>query len=72
MMKNIREEIQEKIKELERRNQVRSLELIEWLNGLLAMLPEEEKDEDVKLDFVVEIPEGKSTPKKKVVFKKKK
>lgn len=36
------------------------------------MLPEEEKDEDVKLDFVVEIPEGKSTPKKKVVFKKKK
>ena len=37
-IEEIRNELQEKIKELEWRNNVRSLELIEWINSLLKKM----------------------------------
>ena len=67
-MNNIREEIEAKIKWLERNNHPRALELIEWCKHLLTMLPQEKK-EVVKKEVDVEIPE---TPKKKITFSKKK
>jgi hypothetical protein len=65
----MREEIQKKIKELEWRSEVKSIVMIDWLNKLLTMLPEEKKEEVVK-EIKVEIPEKKPT-KKKISFKKK-
>lgn len=63
------QELQAKIKELEWRNNVRSLELITWLNELIKKM---EVKEEVK-PIVVETPkeEKKETPKKKISFKKK-
>ena len=71
----MREEILKKIHELEWKNNVRSLEIIEFLKGLLAKLPEEKKEE-IKKVVEVKLPEEeeevKTAPKRKIVFKKKK
>lgn len=69
----IREKIQEKIHELEWKNNLKSLEMINWLNELLDLIPVEEvKKEEVKKEVKVELPEEKKpAPKKKIVFKKK-
>lgn len=70
-MSEIRKAIEEKIKELEWKNNLRSLEIIDWLkNELLTKLPEEKKEEVVK-EVKVEIPEEKPA-KKKISFSKKK
>jgi hypothetical protein len=70
-MKEIRKAIEEKIKELEWKNNLRSLEIIDWLkNELLPKLPEEKKEEVVK-EVKVEIPEEKPA-KRKISFSKKK
>ena len=83
MNEQIREQLIAKRKELERRTQVRSLEMIEWINSLLKQL--EEKPAPIKKEITVEIPaevveeavkeeakeEKKPAPKKKIVFKKK-
>ena len=69
MMNNIKEEIEAKIKELEWKTHLKSLEMINWLKGLLAKFPEEEKKEEPKKEIKVEIP---ATPKKKITFNKKK
>ena len=66
----MREEIEKKIKELEWRSEVKSILMIEWLNKLLAMLPEEKK-EVVEKKVGVEIPDEKPA-KKKISFNKKK
>lgn len=78
-IEEIRNELQEKIKELEWRNNVRSLELIEWLNSLLKKMEVEEvkKPEPVKVEVVEnkveeEPKEEKPTPKKKIIFSRKK
>ena len=70
----MREEILNKIHELEWKNNVRSLEIIEFLKGLLAKLPEEKKVE-IKKVVEVKLPEEeevKVAPKRKITFKKKK
>lgn len=72
----MREEILNKIHELEWKNNVRSLEIIEFLKGLLAKLPEEKKVEKIEKVVEVKLPEEeeevKTAPKRKIVFKKKK
>ena len=74
MIEELKNEIQAKIKELEWRNNVRSLELIEWLNSLLKKMEvKEETKEEVK-EVKVELPEEeekKPVVKKKISFKKK-
>lgn len=70
----MREKILNKIHELEWKNNVRSLEIIEFLKWLLAELPEEKKEE-VKKVVEVKLPEEeevKVAPKRKITFKKKK
>lgn len=70
----MREEILNKIQELRWKNNLRSLEVIEFLEWLLAKLPEEKKEE-VKKVVEVKLPdeeEVKTAPKRKIVFKKKK
>ena len=71
----MREKILEKIQELRWKNNLRSLEIIDFLEWLLAELPEEKKVE-VKIPEKIEIElpeeEVKAAPKKKIVFKKKK
>lgn len=70
----MREKILNKIHELEWKNNVRSLEIIEFLKGLLAKLPEEKKEE-VKKVVEVKLPEEeevKTAPKRKIVFNRKK
>lgn len=68
-MNDIRKEIEAKIKELQRKSEVKSMLMIDWLKWLLAKLPEEKKEEVVVKDVKVEIPEA---PKKKITFNKKK
>lgn len=72
----MREEILKKIHELEWKNNVRSLEIIEFLKWLLAKLPEEKKVEKIEKVVEVNLPEEeeevKTAPKRKIVFKKKK
>ena len=71
----MREEILNKIHELEWKNNVRSLEIIEFLKWLLAELPEEKKEEVkkvVKIELPEEEEEVKTTPKRKIVFNRKK
>ena len=51
----MREKILEKIHELEWRNNIKSLEMINWLNELLAMIPEEVKKEEVKKVIEVKV-----------------
>ena len=69
----IKKELEAKIKELERKNQLRSLEMIEWIKWLLAKLEvkEEVKQEPIKVELKEEVEEKPATPKKKIVFKKK-
>lgn len=74
MIEEIKKELEAKIKELERKNQLRSLEMIEWIKWLLAKLgvKEEVKPEPIKVELKEEVKEEKpATPKKKIVFKKK-
>lgn len=71
----IREEIEKKIQELSRKSEVKTILMIEWLQGLLAKLPEEPKKvEVVQKKVEVELPveeDAKPAPKRKIVFKKK-
>ena len=80
MIEEIRRELELKIKELERKNNLRSLEVIEWLKSLLKKM--EEKPAPIKKEITVEIPKEvveeavkeeakKPAPKRKIVFKKK-
>lgn len=73
MIEEIKKELESKIKELERKNQLRSLEMIEWIKWLLSKLEvkEEKKPEPIKVELKEEVEEKKPTPKKKIVFKKK-
>ena len=73
MIEEIKKELESKIKELERKNQLRSLEMIEWIKWLLSKLEvkEEVKQEPIKVELKEEVKEEKTTPKKKIVFKKK-
>lgn len=73
MIEEIKKELEAKIKELERKNQLRSLEMIEWIKWLLSKLEvkEEVKQEPIKVELKEEVKEKKETPKKKIVFKKK-
>lgn len=73
MIEEIKKELESKIKELERKNQLRSLEMIEWIKWLLAKLEvkEEKKPEPIKVELKEEVEEKKPAPKKKIVFKKK-
>lgn len=74
MIEEIKKELESKIKELERKNQLRSLEMIEWIKWLLSKLEvkEEKKPEPIKVELKEEVEEKKpATPKKKIVFKKK-
>jgi hypothetical protein len=76
-IEEIREELQNKIHELEWRNTVRSLELITWMQEMLKKL--ETKPAPIKKEVRVELPEEveeevkeeKKAPKRKIVFKKK-
>lgn len=71
----MREEIEKKIQELSRKSEVKTILMIEWLQGLLAKLPEESKKvEVVQKKVEVELPveeDAKPAPKRKIVFKKK-
>ena len=71
----MREEIEKKIQELSRKSEVKTILMIEWLQGLLAKLPEEKKNvEVIEKKVEVELPveeEAKAAPKRKIVFKKK-
>lgn len=74
MIEEIKKELNEKIKELERKNNLRSLEMIEWIKWLLSKLEvkEEKKPEPIKVELKEEVEEKKpATPKKKIAFKKK-
>lgn len=73
MIEEIRAELEAKIKELEWKNQLRSLEMIEWIKWLLSKLEVEEevKPEPIKVELKEEVEEKKPAPKKKIVFKKK-
>ena len=69
-MDKVREAIEAKIKELEWKNNLRSLEVIDWLNGLLKLLPETEVEQPIT-KVEVELQDVKPVVKKKIVFKKK-
>ena len=73
MIEEIKKELEAKIKELERKNNLRSLEMIEGIKWLLAKLEvkEEVKPEPIKVELKEEVEEKKPAPKKKIVFKKK-
>ena len=73
MIEEIKKELELKIKELEWKNQLRSLEMIEWIKWLLSKLEvkEEVKQEPIKVELKEEVEEKKATPKKKIAFKKK-
>lgn len=69
----IRLALEEKIKELEWKNNLRSLEVIEWLKELISKL-DVAKEEPTPKEIKVELPdeEEKPAPKKKVIFSRKK
>lgn len=73
MTEEIRKELEEKIKELERKNNLRSLEMIEWIKWLLKKTePKEEvKQEPIKVELPEVKEEDKKVIKKKISFKKK-
>ena len=73
MIEEIKKELNEKIKELERKNNLRSLEMIDWIKWLQKKLEvkEEVKPEPIKVELKEEEKEEKPSPKKKIVFKKK-
>lgn len=75
----IKEELQNKVKEYERSVTVRSLEVINWLNDLIKRIDvEAPKKVEVKKEIKVELPEEpveeekKPAPKRKIVFNRKK
>ena len=69
MIEEIKKELEEKIKELEWKNNLRSLEMIEWIKGLLSKLEvKEEKKPEPKV--VVEVKEVEPVEEKKVVKRK--
>lgn len=71
MTEEIKQELIAKIHELEWKNNIKSLEIINWINNLLKKYPcEEKKVEEVKKEIKVELPE--EAPKRKIVFRKKK
>ena len=67
----IKKAFEEKIKELERKNNLRSLEVIEWMKELMKKMDvKEEKPVEKKVE--VELPEEEKKPaKKKISFKRK-
>lgn len=73
MLEELKKELESKIKELERKNQLRSLEMIEWIKWLLSKLEvkEEVKPTPVKVEVKEEVEEKPATPKKKIIFKRK-
>lgn len=73
MIEEIKKELEAKIKELERKNNLRSLEMIDWIKWLQKKLEvkEEVKQEPIKVELKEEVEEKKPVPKKKIVFKKK-
>ena len=73
-IEELKKALEEKIREFERRNNLRSLEVIEWLKELIAKMEvKEEKPvpKEVKVELPEEAEEKKPAPKKKIVFKKK-
>lgn len=69
----LKKALEEKIKELERKNNLRSLEVIEWLKSLISKL-EVKETKVIEKKIEVELPEEKEekkTPKKKISFKRK-
>lgn len=66
----MREEIENKIKELEWTTSVKSIVMIDWLNQLLTKLPEENKEEKKEEVIKVEVKDEKPL-KKKISFKRK-
>jgi hypothetical protein len=74
MTKEIKQELIAKIHELEWKNNIKSFEIINWINDLLKKYPcEEKKVEEVKKEIKVELPEEKKpAPKRKISFIKKK
>ena len=78
MIEEIRKELELKIKELEWKNNLRSLEMIDWIKSLLKKMEEKPAPTPIKKEITVEIPseevvkeEKKPAPKKKIVLKKK-
>ena len=78
MIEEIRKELELKIKELEWKNNLRSLEMIDWIKSLLKKMEEKPAPAPIKKEITVEIPseevvkeEKKPAPKKKIVLKKK-
>ena len=73
-MEELKNELQLKIKELEWKNNLRSLEMITWLNELIKKM--ETKEEAKIIEKKVEEPKEeeveKPTPKKKISFSRKK
>ena len=70
-IEEIRTALEEKIKELERKNNLRSLEVIEWLKELIKNMEVVEETPAPK-EVKVELPEEKKeAPKKKISFKRK-
>ena len=68
------QELQAKIKELEWRNNVRSLELITWLNELIKKMEVKEEVKPITVEIKKveeEVEEKKPVIKKKISFKKK-
>lgn len=73
-IEEIKQALEDKIKELERKNNLRSLEVIDWIKELIKKMEvKEEKPtaKEVKVELPEEAEEKKETPKKKIVFKKK-
>ncbi|MBO7219210.1 MAG: hypothetical protein J6W16_03710 [Methanobrevibacter sp.] len=76
-MDKVRAAIEAKIKELEWKNNLRSLEVIDWLKELKKLLPEAKVWQPSPKEIFVEVPEPKKeaevkpVAKKKIVFKKK-
>ena len=68
----LKKAFEEKIKELERKNNLRSLEVIEWIKELIKKLEVVEEKPQPK-EIKVELPEEekKEAPKKKISFKRK-
>ena len=68
----IKQALEEKIKELERKNNLRSLEVIEWIKDLISKLEVKEvKVIEKKIEVDLPEEEEKKTPKKKISFKRK-
>ena len=73
-IEEIKQALEDKIKELERKNNLRSLEVIDWIKELIKKMEvKEEKPtaKEVKVELPEEAEEKKPAPKKKIVFKKK-